>query len=152
MAYWASNRLICQVCFILNPTFFECSEATVQNMHKARNCCELLLPVQEDSVIGQFLDAAKEETIAALRAELTRLQQSQHAQQAADSALASLQQKIDSLQVCNMLPVICILVYHYDWISPPRCNATVVGLVRELSMQSLLSMQSVHSTNLQSSP
>jgi len=50
-------------------------------------------------VIGEFLDAAKEETISALRAELARLQQSQHAQQAADSALASLQQKIDSLQV-----------------------------------------------------
>ena len=50
-------------------------------------------------MIGEFLDAAKEETIAALRAELARLQHSQHAQQAADSALASLQQKIDSLQV-----------------------------------------------------
>lgn len=50
-------------------------------------------------MIGQFLDAAKEETIVALRAELARLHQSQHAQQAADSALASLQQKIDSLQV-----------------------------------------------------
>ena len=50
-------------------------------------------------MIGEFLDAAKEETISALRAELARLQQSQHAQQAADSALASLQQKIDSLQV-----------------------------------------------------
>ena len=55
--------------------------------------------MQEDNVIGQFLDAAKEETIVALRAELARLHQSQHAQQAADSALASLQQKIDSLQV-----------------------------------------------------
>ena len=52
-------------------------------------------------MIGEFLDAAKEETISALRAELARLQQSQHAQQAADSALASLQQKIDSLQVCT---------------------------------------------------
>lgn len=55
-------------------------------------------------MIGDFLDAAKEETITALRAELARLQQSQHAQQAADSALASLQQKIDSLQVSTMLP------------------------------------------------
>ena len=54
-------------------------------------------------MIGQFLDAAKEETIAALRAELARLHQSQHAQQAADSALASLQQKIDSLQVQQSL-------------------------------------------------
>lgn len=52
-------------------------------------------------MIGEFLDAAKEETITALRAELARLQQSQHAQQAADSALASLQQKIDSLQVSS---------------------------------------------------
>ena len=55
-------------------------------------------------MIGEFLDAAKEETITALRAELARLQQSQHAQQAADSALASLQQKIDSLQVSVMSP------------------------------------------------
>ncbi|KAL0046102.1 hypothetical protein WJX82_002585 [Trebouxia sp. C0006] len=57
-----------------------------------------LAQMEEDRVIGEFLDAAKEETISALRAELARLQQSQHAQQAADSALASLQQKIDSLQ------------------------------------------------------
>ncbi len=61
-------------------------------------------------MIGEFLDAAKEETISALRAELARLQQSQHAQQAADSALASLQQKIDSLQV-----------------QPPTCNLTAVN-------------------------
>ena len=54
-------------------------------------------------MIGEFLDAAKEDTIQALRAELARLQQAQHAQQAADSALASLQQKIDSLQVCVIL-------------------------------------------------
>lgn len=65
------------------------------------------LLVQEDNVIGQFLDAAKEETIAALRAELARLQQSQHAQQVADSALASLQQKIDSLQVRSGLSLSC---------------------------------------------
>lgn len=65
-------------------------------------------------MIGQFLDAAKEETIAALRAELTRLQHSQHAQQAADSALASLQQKIDSLQAsCDLICVplsVCLSV------------------------------------------
>ncbi len=61
-------------------------------------------------MIGEFLDAAKEETISALRAELARLQQSQHAQQAADSALASLQQKIDSLQV-----------------QPPACNLTAAN-------------------------
>lgn len=63
----------------------------------------VIVLIQEDRVIGEFLDAAKEETITALRAELARLQQSQHAQQAADSALASLQQKIDSLQVGVML-------------------------------------------------
>ena len=71
----------------------------------------VLSPSQEDRVIGEFLDAAKEETITALRAELARLQQSQHAQQAADSALASLQQKIDSLQVSTMLQCfICFIV------------------------------------------
>ena len=65
--------------------------------------------LQEDRVIGEFLDAAKEDTIQALRAELARLQQAQHAQQAADSALASLQQKIDSLKVCHHTNTNCYL-------------------------------------------
>ncbi len=70
-------------------------------------------------MIGEFLDAAKEETISALRAELTRLQQSQHAQQAADSALASLQQKIDSLQVTvpvmHVVAITLLLLVSCTW-------------------------------------
>ena len=75
--------------------------------YRSKQVIKSPLLVQEDNVIGQFLDAAKEETIAALRAELARLQQTQHAQQVADSALASLQQKIDSLQVRLGLSLVC---------------------------------------------
>jgi hypothetical protein len=46
---------------------------------------------QEARAIGEFLDAAKEETIAALRAEIGRLQTAQRAQHTADTALESLQ-------------------------------------------------------------
>ena len=78
--------------------------------------------LQEDRVIGDFLEAAKEETISALRAELARLQHSQHAQQAADSALASLQQKIDSLQVVSAA----------EYASPcTKCNPFFHSLVKE---------------------
>ena len=91
----------------------------------------ILVWLQEERVIGEFLDAAKEETITALRAELARLQHSQHAQQAADSALASLQQKIDSLQVSTMFPgpsfihlLDCFLLCRYC------CNRFVVHVVQ----------------------
>ncbi|KAK9830021.1 hypothetical protein WJX72_009242 [[Myrmecia] bisecta] len=52
--------------------------------------------LQEDRVMEV---AAREETISALRAELARLQDAQSAQRAADEALASLQSKIDALQM-----------------------------------------------------
>ena len=50
-------------------------------------------------MVGDFLDTAKGETIAALRAELARLREAQAVAAAADSALASLQQKLERMPV-----------------------------------------------------
>lgn len=50
-------------------------------------------------MIGEFLDATRDETILALRAEVERLQAGQEAERAADDAFASLKQKLNALRV-----------------------------------------------------
>ncbi|CAG9462974.1 unnamed protein product [Pedinophyceae sp. YPF-701] len=50
--------------------------------------------MEQERVIGEFLDKTHESTIEALRSELHRLQLAQHAEATASRALASLQQKI----------------------------------------------------------
>lgn len=56
-----------------------------------------LLRIEEEKVIGEFLDATKEETISALRTEIERLKSEQAAAKAADSALASLKEKLHAM-------------------------------------------------------
>jgi len=54
-----------------------------------------LLRIEEEQVIDEFLDAAKEETISALRTEIERLKSQREAEAEADQALASLKEKLN---------------------------------------------------------
>jgi len=53
--------------------------------------------IEEEKVIGEFLNSNKEETITAMRAEIERLKAEQKAAAAADSALANLKEKLNDI-------------------------------------------------------
>ena len=70
------------------------SEQNLLTRFKTLTCILL-----QEQVEGEFGDARRRETMAALQAEVARLEAAQSIQRAADSALDSLQDKITVMQV-----------------------------------------------------